>query len=68
LLAAKDAGTARLVFARSATLNVDMNSLMKTACEKLGGRGGGKADFAQGGGRLDGLEAALAEAKAQIQG
>src|SRR5262245_23663130 len=50
LLATKDNETARLVFARSANLSTDMNALMRVACERLGGRGGGKSDFAHGGG------------------
>ena len=50
LLAAKESETARLVFARSANLSADMNALMRAACERLGGRGGGKSDFAHGGG------------------
>jgi alanyl-tRNA synthetase len=28
-----------------------MNALMRTACETLDGRGGGKPDMAQGGGK-----------------
>jgi alanyl-tRNA synthetase len=50
LLAVREVEMARLVFARSTEVSADMNSLMKVACEKLGGRGGGKPDFAQGGG------------------
>jgi alanyl-tRNA synthetase len=50
LLASKESGAARLVFARSANLSSDMNALMRAACERLGGRGGGKPEFAQGGG------------------
>jgi alanyl-tRNA synthetase len=50
LLASKENGTARLVFARSANLSTDMNALMRAACERLGGRGGGNPEFAQGGG------------------
>ncbi|MBO0723037.1 MAG: hypothetical protein J2P41_19590 [Blastocatellia bacterium] len=56
LLAAREDGMARVVFARSPDVSSDMNALMKSACEKLGGRGGGKPDFAQGGGpRIDEL-------------
>jgi len=67
LLAVREREMARLVFARSADLAADMNLLMKEACEKLGGRGGGKPDFAQGGGaNLGGLTAALESARRMI--
>jgi alanyl-tRNA synthetase len=51
LLGSRDQGTARLVFARSADATGDMNELMKQACEMLDGRGGGRPDMAQGGGK-----------------
>jgi len=51
LLASRDKETARLVFARSADTPGDMNALMRKACEVLDGRGGGKPDMAQGGGK-----------------
>jgi alanyl-tRNA synthetase len=64
LLASKEGGTARLVFARSANLSADVNALMRAACERLGGRGGGKPDFAQGGGpKLSEIDKALEEAR-----
>jgi alanyl-tRNA synthetase len=67
LLAMREKEMARLVFARSANLSADMNALMKVACEKLGGRGGGKPDFAQGGGaQLDQLTAALGAVKSLL--
>jgi alanyl-tRNA synthetase len=67
LLASREGDAARLVFARSADLGADMNVLMKAACEKLGGRGGGRPDFAQGGGtRLSELSAAMELAKGMI--
>ena len=50
LLATKQAGTARLVFARSPSLEPNMGQLLAEACQVLGGRGGGKPDLAQGGG------------------
>ncbi len=67
LLAAIENGAARLVFARSSDGAADMNALMKVACERLQGRGGGKPDFAQGGGSaLDALPDVLAELKARL--
>ncbi|MGH9768494.1 MAG: alanyl-tRNA editing protein [Blastocatellia bacterium] len=69
LLAAKEGGTARLVFARSANLPADMNAMMRAACERLGGRGGGKPDFAQGGGsKASELNSALEAARAAAVG
>jgi alanyl-tRNA synthetase len=51
LLGSHDEGTARLVFARSEDAEGDMNSLMKEACVLVDGRGGGKPEMAQGGGK-----------------
>jgi alanyl-tRNA synthetase len=60
LLASRDNDTARLVFARSADAPGDMNALMRPACEMIDGRGGGKPDLAQGGGKhVAALEEAL---------
>ncbi|HMB28787.1 MAG TPA: DHHA1 domain-containing protein [Blastocatellia bacterium] len=68
LLASKEGGTARLVFARSANLSADMNALMRAACERLGGRGGGKPEFAQGGGpKVSELDRTLEEARTTIR-
>ncbi len=67
LLATIENEAARLVFARSSDLSADMNALMKVACERLVGRGGGKPDFAQGGGSaIDALPDVLAELKARV--
>ncbi|HKQ75227.1 MAG TPA: DHHA1 domain-containing protein [Blastocatellia bacterium] len=67
LLATKDKETARLIFARSANLSADMNALMRAACERLGGRGGGKSDFAHGGGtKLSELDQALKMSGAMV--
>ena len=51
LLASRDDDAARLVFARSSDARGDMNALMRAACKVIDGRGGGKADMAQGGGK-----------------
>ena len=51
LLGSRDTDTARLVFARSADAAGDMNALMREACGLLDGRGGGKPELAQGGGK-----------------
>jgi alanyl-tRNA synthetase len=60
LLASREGDAARLVFARSPDAPGDMNALMRAACSLLDGRGGGKPDLAQGGGRnVDQLETAL---------
>jgi alanyl-tRNA synthetase len=55
------------VFARSADLPIDLRQIMDVACGIVGGRGGGKPDFCEGGGNtskhaqaaLDGAEKAL---------
>ncbi len=60
LLASRDKDMARLVFARSADAPGDMSALMREACARLDGRGGGRPDMAQGGGkRVEQLEETL---------
>jgi alanyl-tRNA synthetase len=56
-----------LVFAQSAGQPFDMAALMKETMTKLGGRGGGSKDLAQGGiPTPDGIEKALTEVAAKL--
>jgi alanyl-tRNA synthetase len=60
LLGAREQDAARLIFARSEDAPGDMNALMREACQLLEGRGGGRPDMAQGGGRkIDNLNDAI---------
>ncbi len=68
LLGSRDQDAARLVFARSADAPGDMNALIRDACVMLDGRGGGKPDLAQGGGKnFDKLSEAVEMAAKQLQ-
>ena len=59
---------AHLVFARSEGLSHDMPALLRSAVETLGGRGGGRASMAQGGGeRVERLDEVLARAAAAVK-
>ena len=59
-LLASTLGPPALVFSCSAGLPFDMNALMKEALEKLGGRGGGTKDMAQGGPqKIEAIDAVL---------
>jgi alanyl-tRNA synthetase len=64
-------GTAdvHFVFARSAGVAVDMRKAIEAACAVVDGRGGGKPDFCEGGGKLaDRADEALAEAERVLAG
>ena len=58
LLAARAGEKHNFVFARSADLNYAMGAVLSAAAKPLGGKGGGRPDFAQGGGPLEVLHAA----------
>src|SRR5687767_2210476 len=67
LLGSRDNDTARLVFARSSDAPGDMNALMREACTMLDGRGGGKPDLAQGGGKhVERLEEIIALIRSKL--
>ncbi len=58
-----------LVFAQSAGQPFDMGALMKEALSRLGGRGGGSKEMAQGGPvRIEELESVLMEIAARLGG
>jgi alanyl-tRNA synthetase len=67
-LLASTATETSLVFAQSAGGRFDMGALMKDAMSRLGGRGGGTRDMAQGGAPAGAsVEAALDAAAARIR-
>ncbi len=69
LLGSRDGESARLLFALSHDGPGDMNALIKEACVMLDGRGGGKIDLAQGGGRrIEKLEEAVNSAYRKFSG
>ena len=58
LIGAKNGDQAMYVFGRSADVDVNMGTLLRDAANPLGGKGGGRPDFAQGGGSEEILQAA----------
>lgn len=67
LLAGAAGGKLSLVFARSADIDLHMGNLLRDAMRQFGGSGGGRADFAQGGGgQTDQANDILAFAQRQI--
>lgn len=65
LLGASNGEQKLYVFGRSADVNANMGALLRDAARPLGGKGGGKPDFAQGGGCEAILEAACTEIRRQ---
>lgn len=63
LMGAKNGDQAIYVFGRSANVDVNMGTLLRDSARPLGGKGGGKPDFAQGGGCTEILEAACSALK-----
>ncbi|MBV7338499.1 hypothetical protein KFU94_61805 [Chloroflexi bacterium TSY] len=52
LLVATHSEKPSVIFSRSSTVNLDMGALLRETLGKFGGGGGGRPDFAQGGGVL----------------
>jgi len=63
LLGAMNGEQAVFVFGRSADVQADMGTLLRTCAKARGGKGGGRPDFAQGGGAPE----MLADATAMIR-
>jgi alanyl-tRNA synthetase len=61
VLLADESDQVRVVFARSADASTDVAVLLKQTLEKFGGRGGGKANLAQGGGLSGATAGAMLE-------
>jgi alanyl-tRNA synthetase len=58
----------QLVFARSEDTPADMNQVMRAACTAIGGRGGGRSQFAQGGAPAgSSVQDAIEQAMAYLQ-
>lgn len=58
LMGAMNGDQAIYVFGRSADVNANMGTLLRDSAKPLGGKGGGRPDFAQGGGCAQILDAA----------
>ena len=68
-LLAATSGQPAIVFAASPGQPFDMGALMREALVKLGGRGGGSKDIAQGGPQqVEAIPQVLADLQSKIQG
>jgi alanyl-tRNA synthetase len=68
ILGTSSNGSANVVVASTKSLGVDAASIARTAGERIGGRGGGKPDLATAGGNNpEGLDEALAAARAEAE-
>lgn len=67
LIAAEEDGRCFFVFGRSGDLNQHMGKLLSEAAKPLGGKGGGRPDFAQGGGPVAILQAARKRLLSEMQ-
>ncbi len=65
LMGAKNGDQAVYVFGRSSDVNVNMGALLRDSAKPFGGKGGGKPDFAQGGGSAEILSAACRNLKGE---
>ena len=65
LLGAANSEQAVYVFGRSADVQADMGALLRDSARPLGGKGGGRPDFAQGGGSREILAAACSLLRSQ---
>ncbi len=68
LLASRGEKGGHLVFARSSEVEADAAALLRAASSAIGGRGGGRAEMAQGGAPVDKLEEALEAAVRSLAG
>jgi alanyl-tRNA synthetase len=69
VLGAEEDGRAYLAFARPRGPGANMGELLRASAATLGGKGGGSAEFAQGGGtEVDRLDEALEKAQRELTG
>ena len=67
ILGAEGDGAASIVITRGPAGRVDCAAVLRTALEVVGGKGGGRPEFAQGAGpKAEALGAALAAAKREV--